>query len=130
MRKLVALNARLWPLLTAAVLAAITVLSLTPMPELPLPEVEMADKLHHLVAYALLAFPVALARPVGAPLFLLLFIAWSGGIELVQPYVERQGDWIDLAANAAGLALGTLAATALRRRGGRVRPSEAKLNDG
>jgi VanZ family protein len=116
MRALISFNARFWPLLTALVLAAITVLSLTPLPEVPLPTFALSDKLHHLVAYALLAFPVALARPPGTALFLLLFVAWSGGIELVQPHVNRFGQWSDLAANSAGLVLGTLAAAALRRR--------------
>ncbi|RME39800.1 MAG: hypothetical protein D6794_03275 [Deltaproteobacteria bacterium] len=48
----------------------------------------------------------ALARPKHLWAIFLFYLAWSGAIELIQPYVNRCGEWMDLAANAAGLLLG------------------------
>jgi VanZ family protein len=82
---------------------------------LPLPDVAASDKLHHLVAYAALALPVAMARPRRWWLVPVALLAWSGAIELVQPYVSRDASWADLGANATGLMLGVLLASVLRR---------------
>jgi len=40
----------------------------------------------------------------------LLFIGYSGAIELLQPYVNRYGEWMDLAANAMGVVCGLIVA--------------------
>jgi VanZ family protein len=113
MRMLFDLNRRFWPLVTLALLAAITALSLSPLPELP--SGAQNDKLNHFIAYASLALPVALARPR----FWLAMIAglalWSGLIEIVQPRVNRYGEWADFVANAMGLGLGVVLAAGLRR---------------
>ncbi|RMG92435.1 MAG: VanZ family protein [Zetaproteobacteria bacterium] len=101
---------RHWLSISAMLLAGITLLSLWPSP----PSVPGGDKLHHTLAYALLAMPAALAR-TGHPQILLLYLGWSGAIELIQPYVHRQGEWADLAANASGLALGWLLGTGIAR---------------
>ncbi|ELR66765.1 hypothetical protein C942_04463 [Photobacterium marinum] len=71
-----------------------------------LPEVPGTDKTHHFIAYAALMFPVAFRKPKKWPLFGLLFIGWSGMIELIQPYVNRYGEWLDMAANTGGLICG------------------------
>lgn len=115
MRRLVSLNDGFWQASTLVVLLAITALSLSPLPELPLPDVASSDKLHHLVAYALLALPVATARPGRWLWIMAFFIGWSGMIEIVQPFVNRYGEWADMAANASGLLLGTLAGALARR---------------
>jgi len=96
--------AKKWQPITGCLLATITIFSLLPLSELP--EFPGNDKTHHFIAYAALMFPVALRRPrlwlgIGAVLLL-----WSGGIELLQPYVNRYGEWLDLAANAGGLMIG------------------------
>lgn len=110
------LNDRLWPALTLALLTAITALSLTtPIAA----DVAGADKVQHLLAYGALAFPAALARARLLPALLAGFVLWSGAIELIQPQVGRVASLADLGANAAGLALGTAAALALRRLAGR-----------
>jgi hypothetical protein len=70
-------------LISAIILLFITVLSLTPIPHLP--AVPGSDKTHH-------------------------FIAWSGAIELIQPYVNRYGEWLDLLANSIGLVCGFIVA--------------------
>lgn len=95
-----------WGWLTLLVLALITTFSLLPLPQLP--DVPGSDKTHHLTAYAMLIFPVALANHKTLPLMVLFFIAWSGAIELIQPFVNRYGEWLDLLANTAGILLGLL----------------------
>jgi len=68
------------------------------------------DKTHHLFAYAFLMFPTALRKPKNWILLSLLFIAYGGAIELLQPYVNRYGEWLDMAANTAGVACGLIIA--------------------
>ena len=113
MRRLAEINARLWPFATIALLTVVTVLSLSPLPQLPGPT--GGDKLHHFVAYSALAFPAAFAGARNWPAVILALAVWSGLIEVVQPYVNRWGEWADFAANLSGLALGALAGMALRR---------------
>lgn len=88
-------------------------LSLIPLPELPL--LPGTDKTHHLIAYGALMFPVALHRPQGWLYIALGFVAWSGVIELIQPFVNRYAEWLDLLANSAGVVVGALAGNTVRR---------------
>ncbi|RQW62575.1 VanZ family protein [Vibrio viridaestus] len=106
------LFARLWLPLTLFIVGLITYLSLTPLDELP--KVSGTDKLHHFIAYATLALPIAYARPRFWFIFILGFVGYSGLIEIIQPYVNRHGEWLDLLANSCGLTLGTLIAAAIR----------------
>ncbi len=110
---ILSLNRRFWLAFTLLILGAITVLSLSPLPELPV-QPPGSDKTHHFIAYAALALPVALARPRGWGWWLAGFLGWSGAIELIQPQVNRYGEWADLMANSAGLAMGVALAAALR----------------
>ncbi len=114
MDRLLAWNGRRWRVTTLALLAAVTALSLAPLPALP-PAPPGGDKTHHLIAYAALAGPVALAGPRGWGWVIAGLLGWSGAIELVQPLVNRWRELGDLAANGAGLALGAAAGAALRR---------------
>ena len=86
-------------------LLAVSVLSLIPKDELP--TLEIWDKWKHLAAYATLALLAALAfashifRPVAAGLVL-----WGGVLELGQALVPgRSPEWLDVLANAIGVAL-------------------------
>jgi VanZ family protein len=97
-----------WISLTFGVLVAITFLSLWPLDRLP--EVPGTDKTHHVIAYALLMLPTALRKPQRWMLLALLFIFYSGAIELLQPYVNRYGEWMDVLANTAGVICGVVAA--------------------
>lgn len=99
-----------WLSITLFTLTVITVLSLTPLEKLP--SVPGQDKTHHFIAYGALMFPSALRKqkPKSRILITLFFIACSGAIELIQPYVNRYGEWQDLIANIAGLASGFLLA--------------------
>lgn len=72
-----------------------------------MPAVPGSDKTHHFIAYGTLAFPIAFARPKYWVLYILFFLFCSGMIELIQPYVNRYGEWLDMLANSAGLIIGT-----------------------
>ncbi|WP_021018997.1 hypothetical protein [Vibrio gazogenes] len=100
-----------WLIVMGSILISITVLSLWPLATLP--SVPGTDKTHHLIGYAALMFPVALRQPRQWGWIGFALLAYSGGIELVQPYVNRYGEWLDLAANAGGLLCGWLLAVAL-----------------
>lgn len=93
--------------------AAITALSLWPLDTLP--PFPGSDKTHHIIAYAVLVFPAALRKPKNWQWIGLFFVAYSGALELLQPYVNRYGEWLDLAANAAGVVCGLLVAELIIR---------------
>lgn len=97
-----------WVVFTLAILVAITLLSLWPLDELP--PVPGTDKTHHLIAYALLMLPTALRKPNNWIAYGLLFIVYSGAIELIQPFVNRHGEWLDMFANTAGVICGLIIA--------------------
>lgn len=109
---LLRLIALYWKLVSAAVLIAISFFSLMPLSELP--QVPGSDKTHHVLSYACLMFPVALNRPKYYLLIAFFFIAWSGALELIQPFVNRYAEWGDLGANALGVVLGILIANSVR----------------
>ena len=93
-----------WKLVTILLLLVITFLSLYPLPKLP--ELAGTDKTHHLVAYFLLAFPSGLKKPNKWVLFIFLFIIFGGVIEIIQPHVNRYGEWLDFFANTIGVISG------------------------
>jgi VanZ family protein len=97
-----------WSACTVTILTAITLLSLWPLDTLP--AVPGTDKSHHLIAYALLMLPTALRKPNNWIAYALFFIAYSGVIELIQPFFNRYGEWMDMLANAAGVTCGIIIA--------------------
>ena len=103
-----------WIFITLFILTLITILSLWPLEQLP--PVPGNDKTHHFIAYGVLMLPMALKKPnywsMGG--LVVLFICWSGAIELLQPYVNRYGEWQDLTANIMGLVFGLLLGTLVR----------------
>jgi len=101
-----------WLLFTIVIILPITILSLFPVDSLP--SVPGTDKTHHFIAYGALAFPIALARPDKWLLFIVGFLGYSGVIELIQPYVNRYGEWLDLGANGLGLVVGIFVASFAR----------------
>nr|WP_320190199.1 VanZ family protein [uncultured Desulfobacter sp.] len=98
-----------WKSLTLVILTIITALSLFPMDALP--AAPGTDKTHHFIAYALLMLPTALRKPANWILLGLFFILYSGAIELIQPFVNRYGEWMDLFANSAGVICGAMIPT-------------------
>ena len=92
---------RFWQAITVIILLLITIGSLSPAEHLP--AAPGSDKTHHFIAYCALMLPAALRRPKYWLAFALFFILWSGLIELVQPYVNRYGEWLDMLANTGGV---------------------------
>lgn len=99
-----------WFHLTLLLLVSIATLSL--WPAIYLPSVPGTDKTHHFIAYAALVLPTALKQPKYSLGIIAGFIAFSGAIELIQPYVNRYGEWLDMMANISGLICGWLLAKA------------------
>lgn len=97
-----------WLPITLFILLAITTLSLWPVESLP--KVAGSDKTHHFISYAALVFAVALKKPKHWLWITLALAGFSGIIELIQPYVNRYGEWLDLFANIIGLICGILLA--------------------
>ncbi len=90
-------------------LLALSYFSLAPFPELPELPLE-SDKFFHLIAYAGLSFLGTVKRgTIHYKLIILLtIIAYGGLIEIVQPYVNRYGEFGDFVANFAGAILGVI----------------------
>lgn len=97
-----------WLHITILLLVSIATLSLWPATYLP--KVPGTDKTHHFIAYAALMLPTTLRQPKYWLIIALAFLAFSGLIELIQPYVNRYGEWLDMAANAFGLFCGFILA--------------------
>ena len=97
-----------WVACTVTMLAVITFLSLWPLKQLP--SVPGTDKSHHLIAYAFLMLPAALRKPKHWKLYALFFIAYSGLIELIQPFMNRYGELLDMLANTTGVLCGIMIA--------------------
>jgi len=93
-----------WLHLTFTLLVSIATLSLWPAAHLPI--VPGTDKTHHFIAYAALILPTALKQPKYYLIIVFGFLAFSGAIELIQPYVNRYGEWLDMLANSLGLLCG------------------------
>lgn len=123
MQKIVNFLSVYWLAITTVLLTAITVLSLTPLDELP--AAPGSDKLHHLLAYAALSIPLSLRKPKYWWLIVIFFLAYSGLIEIIQPYVNRYGEWLDMAANSIGIILGICVAKLFSY----IFPVKLKLSD-
>lgn len=104
---------RSWLLVSLLLLAIVTYGSLTPT--LLVPQVVGYDKARHFLGYGAIALPIALVRPRRWGWMLLGILAWSIGIELVQPLVGRSRDIDDFLANTAGASLAVLASLLLRK---------------
>lgn len=104
---------RYWLWLTVFLWLLITGLSLWPVAALPV--VPGTDKTHHFIAYSALVFPVAFVRPRYFKVIFLGLVAWGGAIELIQPFVNRWGEWFDLAANCIGAGMGLVLSMLLRK---------------
>jgi len=67
-----------------------------------------SDKLHHLLAFMALAFPLPFARPSLVLPVILGVSAYGGLIEIIQPFFGRNADWGDFVADFIGASLGGL----------------------
>ena len=93
-----------WKPVTYILLILISFLSLYPLQELP--DIQGNDKFYHLFAYFLLALPTGLKKPKKWVFYILMFITFGGLIEILQPYVNRFGEWLDFLGNILGVILG------------------------
>ena len=113
MTQLAAIIKRYWRSLSILIMLLTTTFSLSPLGNLP--EAPGSDKTHHFIAYAALAFPTALRKPRQWPIIIFGFALYSGLIELIQPLVNRYGEWMDFLANACGLFIGVALASLINK---------------
>ena len=91
--------------LTLIVTFVLTVAMLWPMDIQPAAP-EGSDKLVHLIAFAILVFPLAHTRRFGLIPVLIGASAFGGTIELIQPLFNRSADVNDWTADSLGGLLG------------------------
>ncbi|MBL4806384.1 MAG: VanZ family protein [Rhodobacteraceae bacterium] len=89
--------------LTAILVVTIAWLTLTPQ---DLPQASGGDKLHHLIAFAALCLPIAATNRRAVIWLAPVAMLFGGAIELIQPYVNRSGEWADAGADALGVMIG------------------------
>ena len=92
-------------ILSALLAFGIGYFTLTPNPGVILTS---SDKIDHLLGFAALLFPAALLYRHALYWLLPGAIAFGGVIELIQPYVNRNGEWGDFWADTAGALLGVV----------------------
>lgn len=102
-----------WHAITLVILTLITVGSLLPAEHLP--PAPGSDKTHHFVGYCALMLPAALRRPKYWLALALFFVVWSGLIEIIQPYVNRYGEWLDMLANTGGVLIAIIITEVISR---------------
>ena len=112
MRRIFDIIEQWWKIITLLTLMMITLLSLWPAAVLP--AAPGSDKTHHFIAYAALMFPVALRQPRYWMMLGIFFVGWSGMIELIQPYVNRYGEWQDMLANTGGIFIGLVSGICIK----------------
>ena len=74
-----------------------------------------SDKLHHVLAFAVLAFPIPLVRPSWAIWVAIAVVAYGGAIELIQPAFGRHAEFLDFVADSIGAVIGAGLGFALSR---------------
>ncbi len=84
-----------------AVVIAVMTLSKGPVESAP-----GSDKLHHMLGFAVLAFPLPFVRPKLTGLVLVAAIAYGGAIEIIQPFFGRTAELGDFLADAVGAFFG------------------------
>ena len=95
---------------TFAIMIAIALGTLMPAPQLP-----GNDKAIHLLAFVLLTLPLSLRPWVKGWKLGLGCLAFGAAIEIIQPFVNRSGEWLDLGADAVGIVLGLAIGQILRK---------------
>ena len=65
-----------------------------------------SDKWHHFIAFAVLTYPMVAANKRLGFAIVLFGLCLGAGIEIIQPYVNRFGDFNDFKADCFGIFLG------------------------
>lgn len=99
-------RAALW--LTAGLVLSIAYLTLSPAATADI-GISFADKIYHTLAFSALILPCASLYPRSLIWALPAAVTFGGCIELIQPFVGRDGDWWDFLADILGVGIGLLA---------------------
>jgi VanZ family protein len=103
-------------LLFWSALAAVVLLSLTPVAHLPPQAFDVWDKAQHALGFAVLAFLGGAAYPARLSLVWVGLLLLGAAIELAQSATGwRQGDVLDGLADAVGVSVGALGWLSVRR---------------
>jgi len=87
------------------VLGGLIISLATLLPAENLPPAPGSDKLHHIIGFGGWALMCAFG-PIKRFTYMALFIIfWGGAIELIQPSVNRYGEWLDFYADALGVVI-------------------------
>lgn len=91
-------------LLTISLMVSIAILTLIPL-NVPT-NAPGSDKIHHLLAFAALTLPCAALYPKALLRVARAAVVFGAAIEVIQPYVGRQGEVADLIADVLGIGIG------------------------
>jgi VanZ family protein len=97
-------------LLAAALTALIATGVLTLMPLSAMPGGPAFQKVYHVLAFGAIAFAATLAFPRRVIWIIVLTSLYGGAIEVIQPYLGRNGNLEDWVADTVGAIAGGLAA--------------------
>ena len=85
------------------------------------PSASHVDKAYHLVAFASIVLPCARFYKRSLIWLVPVLICLGGAIELIQPHVGRDGDWLDFLADITGIGVGITIAQLWSRLSSRAR---------
>ncbi|MDB4122153.1 VanZ family protein [Octadecabacter sp.] len=102
---------------TVALAARIGLATLIPAQQLP--DAPGTDKLHHVIAFAVLVLPMRFAKPHQFWKYVVYGIMFGIFIELAQPFVNRSGEVGDVLADGIGIILGCALGVGLRKLSGK-----------
>ena len=88
-------------IITLFIFLLILIGTLSPASELP--DVNTGDKAVHLIAFTLLALPLNMVVRQRWFLLNITFIIFGGAIEVIQPLIGRNGEWLDFGADTLGV---------------------------
>ncbi|WP_421850997.1 hypothetical protein [Marinomonas sp.] len=97
------------------VIGALIVILITLTPAEYLLPAPGSDKLHHVLGFGSWALICAFGPTKRFAYMALFIIFWGGMIELIQPYVNRYGEWLDFYADALGVILVVLSKLTARQ---------------
>ena len=103
-QKIIFPNDKFALILTFIFALLILVGTLTPVPQKI--DAPGSDKWHHFIAFAVLTYPMVAANKRLGISIILFGLCLGAGIEIIQPYVNRFGDFNDFKADCIGILIG------------------------
>ena len=103
-QKIIYPNDKIALILTFIFTLLILVGTLTPIPQKI--DAPGSDKWHHFIAFAVLTYPMVAANKRLGFAIVLFGLCLGASIEIIQPYVNRFGDFNDFKADCIGILLG------------------------